>query len=174
MVVYLLIAIGLTICLLNYNDYKITVLGDKSLLIVEDDALNPDYQKGDLVVVKKNINDDIKINDKVFFYNQYEGKVVVNLNTVTKTEKITDTETTYTMDNKYDVSSEYVIGKTETAKVYNNVGNILKVLQSKWGFLIIIILPISILFIYEIYEIIMEIKHPSTKGKKKNKTKKEE
>lgn len=35
----------LTICLLNYNDYKITELGDKSLIIVKDDELIPTYKK---------------------------------------------------------------------------------------------------------------------------------
>lgn len=162
-VVYLFIAVGLTICLLNYNDYKITVINDNSLLIVEDDSLKPNYNKGDLLVIKKNANDDIHVNDKIFFYNQYEGMVVVNESVVTKTQKISDTETTFTVDNKYDVSSEYVIGKEDTTKVYNNFGKVLGLLESKWGFLLIIILPISLLFIYEIYAVIMEIKNPKRK-----------
>ena len=166
LIVYLVVAIGLTVCLLNYNDYKITVINGNSVLIVDDDILEPNYHKGDLLVIKKNNNEDIHVNDKVFFYNQYEGKVVVNLSTVTKSEKITDTETTFTVDNKYDVSSEYVIGKAETAKVYAGLGQTLKILESRWGFLIIIILPISLLFIYEIYAVIMEIKNPKKQVKK--------
>ena len=66
--IYCLIAITLTVCLLNYNDYNITELGDKTLIIVRDDDLEPNYQKGDLVIVKKNPNREIVAGDKIFFY----------------------------------------------------------------------------------------------------------
>ena len=53
---YLIVAIFLTICLLSYNDYKISVIGDKSLIILEDDSLAPTYKKGSLLIVEKNNN----------------------------------------------------------------------------------------------------------------------
>ena len=37
--VYLVVAVFLTVCLLNYNKYHITELGKKSLIIVSDDDL---------------------------------------------------------------------------------------------------------------------------------------
>ena len=41
--IYSIMAIALTICLLNYNKFKITVLNDKSLIIVKDNELEPTY-----------------------------------------------------------------------------------------------------------------------------------
>ena len=43
--IYSIMAIALTICLLNYNKFKITVLNDKSLIIVKDNELEPTYKK---------------------------------------------------------------------------------------------------------------------------------
>lgn len=157
---YLIVAIFLTICLLSYNDYKISVIGDKSLIILEDDSLAPTYKKGSLLIVEKNNNDDIKVNDEIFFYNTYKNQVVVNKSKVDKTQKITDTETTYTINKKYEISSEYVIGKADTTKVIENFGAVLGFLESKWGFLLVIVFPLSLLFVYEIYAIIKEIRYP--------------
>ena len=34
---YLFVVVFLTVCLLNYNDYNITEIGDKSFIIIRDD-----------------------------------------------------------------------------------------------------------------------------------------
>ena len=164
---YLLVAVFLTACLLTYNDYKISVFGDKSLIIVKNDDFEPNYKKGTLLIVKKNNNDDIKVNDNIFFYNTYKNQIVVSYSQVIKTEKITDTQTTYTITGNYELSSDYVIGKADTTKVINNVGNIMSFLESRWGFLLLIVLPISILFIYEIYIVVKEIVRPDDEDDKK-------
>ena len=166
---YLLVAVFLTACLLTYNDYKISEFGDKSLIILDNKDFEPNYHKGALLIVQKNKNDDIKVNDEIFFYNTYKNQIVVSNSKVIKTEKITETQTTYTISGNYEISSDYVIGKASTTTVINNVGDILSFLESRWGFLLVIVLPISILFIYEIYVIIREIIRPEEKAAKKEK-----
>ncbi len=158
--VYLVVAVFLTVCLLNYNKYHITELGKNSLIIVSDDDLEPNYVKNDLVVVYKNNNEDIKSGDYIFFYNAYQNQVSVNLGKVIKSTRVNEKEYTYTLDGNLEVSSQYVIGKSETSKTYSNMGLVLKVLESRLGFLLIIILPILVLFIYQIYAVILEIKRP--------------
>lgn len=162
---YLVVAVFLTVCLLSFNDYKISVIGNKSLVILDDNTLEPEYKKGSLLVIEKNKNDDIKVNDEIFFYNTYKSQVVVNKSRVDKTQKITDNETTFTVNKKYEISSEYVIGKTDTTKVIENVGSVLGFLESKWGFLIVIVFPLSLLFVYEIYAVIKEIRYPDEEYK---------
>lgn len=158
--VYLVVAVFLTVCLLNYNKYHITELGKNSLIIVSDDDLEPNYVKNDLVVVYKNNNEDIKSGDYIFFYNAYQNQVSVNLGKVIKTSRVNEKEYTYTLEGNLEISSQYVIGKSETSKTYSNMGLVLKVLESRLGFLLIIILPILVLFIYQIYAVILEIKRP--------------
>ncbi|MDO4377014.1 MAG: hypothetical protein Q4C38_02615 [bacterium] len=160
-VIYCIVAITLTVFLLNYNDYNITVLGDKTLIIVRDNDLEPDYRKGDLVVVTKNPNRDIVAGDKIFFYDGTSEKVTVNLGSVIKKVNVTKKETTFTMNGEYSLSSEYVIGKTKTSHTYHNLGGILAFLESRMGFLFLIIFPILVLFIYEIFMVIKEIKSPN-------------
>lgn len=157
-VIYMIVAVFLTVCLLNYNKYNITELGRNSLIIVKDDDLEPSYQKDDLVVVYKNDNEDIKVGDKIFFYNAYKNQVSVNLGDVIGVRRINEQEYTYTMEGNLQVSSQYVIGASKTSKAYNGYGKVLATLESKWGFLFVIILPILVLFIYQIYAVILEVK----------------
>lgn len=158
--VYVVCAVFLTACLLSYNDYKISVIGNKSLIIVENDELEPEYKEGSLLIVTKNENDDIKVNDEIFFYNTYQNQVIVSNSNVLSKQKITDEETTFKIEGNYEISSEYVIGKADTTTVLENVGSFLGFLESKWGFLLVIIFPISLIFVYEVYAIIREIKEP--------------
>ncbi|MCI6265675.1 MAG: hypothetical protein MR598_02365 [Erysipelotrichaceae bacterium] len=157
---YIVIVIVVTICLLNYNKYGVTELGNRTLIIVKDDALNPTYQKGDLLIVKKKENDNIQKEDYIFFYEQdKESKtVIINLAKVLNTRKVTSRETTFTIEGNYEYSSEYVIGATKDTKVYHTLGSVLNILESRWVFLLVIILPILFIFLYELYEFILEVK----------------
>lgn len=171
---YLIVAVFLTACLLTYNDYKISVFGDKSLVIVENNDFEPEYKKGSLLIIKKNNNDEIKVNDEIFFYNTYNNQISVSHSKVLNVQKVTDTETTYTITGNQPISSEYIIGKADTTKVIDNVGDILSLLESRWGFLFMIVLPISVLFIYEIYVIVKEIVRPEEDKKTVKEVVKEE
>lgn len=179
--IYAVVAITLTIFLLNYNKYNITEINNKSLIIVRDDELKPNFNKGDLVIVNKDANKDIKVGDKIFFYDNYKEVVSVNLGTVLEKEVVTKNETTFIVDGDYAVSSEYVIGTSRTSKSYSKIGSILNILESRFGFLFMIIFPILILFIYEIYVVIKELKESKNDDyedeepkKKTKKDKKEE
>ncbi len=163
--IYLTVVIFLTVCLLNYNKYNITEFKNSSLIIVEDDALAPKYTKGNLVVVKKSKPEEIKVGDEIFFYNTYENQVSVSYTEVIATEKITEEETTYTLKGDKKLSSSNVIGKGEGSKVYKSAGKTLKTLSSRWGYLFCIVVPILLAFIYEIYAVVKEIKHPKEKNK---------
>ncbi len=165
--VYLIIAVFLTACLLTYNDYKISIFGDNSLIIVDNKEFEPDYKKGTLLIIKKNANDEIKEGDSVFFYNHYQSQVSVSYSKVTKTEKITDTETTYTITGDQPISSEYVIGKASTTKAIEGIGSIMKFMESRIGFILVIVFPIAVIFIYEIYVVVKEITRPEKEEEKK-------
>lgn len=171
-VLYVIVAMFLTTCLLKYNDYKITEFGDKSLIIVNDDILEDEYKKGSLLIVEK-IEKNIKDGDKIVFYNTYNNQVSIAIGEVLSKEKVTDKEYTYTITGNYDISSEYLIGSTKNIKVIPVLGTILGILESRLGFLLFIIFPITLAFLYEVYALIMEIKSEQ-KTEKKVKTKTEE
>lgn len=156
--VYLVVAIILTAFLLNYNKYNITVMFGNSLIVVDDELGS--YKKGDLLVVKQNDISEINNGDEILFYEVTNGIPSINLGTVTNVEVITDTERTFTINGNHDISSEALIGKTDTMKTVEGVGKVLKFLESRFGFLFVIVLPTLILLLYEVYRFIIELKTP--------------
>ena len=165
---WFIIAIFVSVCLLSYNDYKTTVLGNNTLIIIDNDQLEPQYHEGDLVVVKRNSDNKINIGDKIFYYNSAKTSSVFIFNgEVTDKETVSNFETTFTV-NDSKVSGEYVIGKLDTAKVFNGLGTVLGILTSKWGFMFLIILPTLFAIVYEIMmiiELIREGKNEDEEGK---------
>lgn len=161
-VIYVVVAVFVTVCLLSYNQFKVTEFGAKSLIIVSDNTLEPTYKKGDLVIADK--KETITSGNKAFFYNTYNQKIEVALGTVTDVERVTNTEKTYTLDGDRRISSEYVLGTTKNAQVISGVGAVLGVLESRWGFLFIIVLPSLLAFLYQISVVVSDIR-----GLKENK-----
>ena len=166
-IVYVIIAIFVTICLLSYNDFKVTELGDYSLVIIDDKELSPEYEKGDLVIVNK--DKEIKVGDKAFFYNTYNREIEIKLGEVISLEKITDKETTYTFKGNRKISSQYVLGTSKDVTVINKVGTILSILESKWGFLFIIVLPTLLAFVHQISVVFSELRNSKKEVQNKEK-----
>ena len=145
-IIYLIVAIFVTVCLLSYNEYKVTQFGETSLVIISDKKMQPDYNKGDLIILEK--SDDIKAGDKAFYYDTYNQKIRIKLGTIEDVEKISEDKINYIIDDgQHKISNEFVIGPVATATVMPNIGTILSILESKWGFLFLIVLPALLAFV---------------------------
>ena len=83
-VIYAIIAVFVTVCLLSYNDYKISEFGSNSLIIIDSNSLEPNFYSGDLVIV--NGRDKIEEGDNIFFYNLDGNNVEVTYGEVTSIE----------------------------------------------------------------------------------------
>lgn len=175
-IAYILLIIFVTICLLSYNDYKVTEFGTYTLLPVIDEYLEPEYNVGDLLIVERNDLRDVKVGDIIFYYRTARGITTVNYAPVTNLEVVTDTETTFTVAGDVRFSSSYFMGKAETAKTIPQLGKVLGLLQSKWGFLFLGVFPSLLAFLYTLYSVIAEVQNdkvvveePVKKKKKKKK-----
>ena len=113
---YVVVAIVLTVLLLNYNKYNVTEINGNTFIIVKDEELKPSFQKGDLVIVKRNAMKEVEIGDKIFFYDIYEGNVSVNLGTVVNKEEVTRKELMDKNQYKYNNEWKTVFAEIGTAK----------------------------------------------------------
>ena len=162
-VIYVVAAVFAIVCLLKKNEFGYPQFGNKTLFVVEEDSKDTGYKKGDLIILVKPNNDDVKETDGVFFYDTDYRRNTINYGNITGREVINEKETTFTIGNK-SFSSEFLVGKANDSKKYSTVGSILNVLLSKWGFFLIIIVPFFIMFMIEIFAIYTELRY----GKKKN------
>lgn len=153
-ILYIIVAITVTLCLLNYNEYKVTEFGDKTLIIINDETLEPNYSKGNLVIADKSTLKDTKVGEKIFFYSDNK----IKLGEVRQINEYEGMSNTYVLDGNYQVIEDEIIGNENSVKVYGVLGTILGVIESKWGFLFLIIFPAVLAFLHEIFQVIVELK----------------
>lgn len=158
--IYLVAAVFAIVCLIKKNDYGYPQFNNKTLIIIDED--NDYYKSGDLVIIEKPSNDDVKINDGVFFYDTEFKKNTLNVGTIIAKEKVNENETTFQVQG-HKFSSEYLVGKIDGSMKYSTIGKILGTLTSKWGFFFIIIIPFFIMFMVEIIAIYSEIRYGNKK-----------
>ena len=93
--------------------------------------------------------------EEVFVYHlDGTGGVDIQLGVV---GQVYEKDDAITFKNGGTFSSQFVIGTGY--KVYNGLGKILSIIESKWGFLFIILVPNFFLFIYQLYALIIRIKY---------------
>lgn len=155
-VVYIIVTVFVTACLLSYNDYDVSTFGDTSFIIADKDFSK--FKKNDLIIVSKKSLDNAKNGDQVLYYKKSDDNEVISVSKIKEINKISEKETAYDLEDESRLSSKYIIGTVSDTKAFSVFGNILNVLESKWGYLLIIIFPIFLAFFYEIYAISKELK----------------
>ncbi len=158
LIVFFLFALAMTILVLNYNEYGLTQFGDKVLLVIEEDFSSDNYEKGDLVILQQKklgstIKNPIKVGDEAFAVRIAENENIIELGVI---GKVFENENEVSFENGSAYDMKFVLGTPY--KVYKDIGSFLSVVNSKWGFLFIVLVPCFIIFIYQIYELIIEIK----------------
>ncbi len=155
---YLIIVVFTTAFLLNRNDYGVSSFLGKYLVFVEEKNLEPKYKEHALLAITPVKGNTLKVGENAFFYDTYTNEKKIKFNEVTKAEVVNENETTYTLKDNTRVSSQYVLGNEKTTSAFNILGSFLYIVQSRWGFLFIVVFPLFLAFIYEIYSIYKEVK----------------
>ncbi len=177
-VLIIIYVIIITSCILCRNKYGYTQFGNYTVVSVDKviakhlDVVN----QGDLFIVKN--SDDINKGDIIYYYVPANTEYYINSTSVKSSEDMDDViiyKTTNT--EKPSVASNRVLGKYTTT--YSGLGRVLDVLESRLGFLFLVLLPIMLVFIYQVYQFIIVLKYDEVedeeeKPKKKETAKKEE
>ena len=152
---YFIFALIMTILLLNFNDYGVTQFGTKSLVIINDEIASENYEKGDLVIVESKKIDKIEVGEEIFTY-RIDSKGIPSIQVGTVGDVYVEDEA-ISFENGETYSMEFVAGVG--TKSYEHIGTALSIIESQWGFLFIVLVPCFLIFIYEVYSLIVEIKY---------------
>ena len=161
-IIYFVFVIINTILMLNINKYGVTQFDDMTLVVIKSEISSNNYIKGDLVVVRKPKFENIQVGDELFIYKiKKDGSPVIDLGIV---GEIHEKDESLSFENGASYEMDYVIGGSE--KVYHEIGKYFSIIQSQWGFLFIILVPSFLIFVYELYAIIVEVKYGKPDAKK--------
>ena len=157
LIVFYIVTISLTVYLLNYNKYGVAQFGDTSLLIIGKGLTSDKYQKGNLVIVDNKELKEYNSGDELFVYHlDGKGGAEVQLGSI---GQVDEENNSVTLENGETYSSEFIMGTG--VNVYEDYGTYLGFITSKWGFFFIILVPNFFIFIFQLYNLIVEIKYGS-------------
>lgn len=154
-VLYFAFALVMTILLLNYNDYGVTQFGNTSLVIINDEVANEKYDKGDLVIVESKKLEKLKVGDEIFTY-RVDSKGAPHIQ-IGKIGEIYEADEAVSFENGETYSTDFIAGMAK--EKHPKWGTFLAIVESQWGFLFIVLVPCFLIFIYELYSLIIEIKY---------------
>lgn len=172
-VVIVLYVVFITSCILFKNRYGFTQFGDYTFIPVVNDNEKyiKDVNKGDLLIAKK--VDKVSLSESIYFYTSENRNYIVREGKVTKVP-MGDGDTLYDitvemLDKSVDttVSGSKIVGKKST--LLPLLGSVLTFLESRTGFLLCVLLPIVIVFLYQIYEFISVVRYERRLGKEEEK-----
>lgn len=158
-IIYSIVAITVTVLLLSFNEYNCSEIGDYTVYIVNNDALEPEYEQGSILLIKNTSDKHVQVGDELFFYKvinstEYE---FVNRTLTQKTQQ--GNRILYSVSEGESYDSSYFVGKADDTTVIEGLGTLLSILESKWGYLFCIVIVSLLLFLQEVFELIIEIKY---------------
>ncbi len=154
-VIFFVFAIVMTVFLLNQNEYGVTKLGATSYIIINDAVTAEGYNPGDLVLVNERRVDNVKMGEEIFAYRIHnDDQIDIEIG---KVGTIVVEENYISFENGATFDGKFIVGKS--AQVFPGLGTILSFILSQWGFLFIVVVPCFLVFVYQLYTLIIEIKY---------------
>lgn len=157
-VAIILYVVCITMCILCRNKYGYTQFDKYTLVTMQEETYKyvDKASEGDLLVVKS--SKIIEEGDVIYYYTNIADQYVVKSGVVADMT-LGETTSLYVLDDELHttVASTKLLGKY--ASFYPTWGMVLDILMSRFGFLFLVLLPIMVVFIYQIYEFIMVLKY---------------
>lgn len=159
------------------NSARIPSIGGKSILTVQTPSMEPTIMTGDIIIGNKITAEEaktLKVDDIITYSaGDLNGDGIDDVNTHRIVEVITEGDSVSYItkgDNNYvedgfRVLPENVLCRYEGTRIAG-LGRVLSFLQQPKGFLIVIVLPLILFFLYELFNFIkkfLEIKNSGTK-----------
>ena len=166
-VIYSIIAITVTVLMLSFNDYRCSEIGGYTFYIVKDDALEPEYKEGSILIVKSTNDKHVQVGDSLFIYKVINSEEYEFVNRTLESKSQQGRHIVYNVGAEENYDTTYFVGKADdTIVIEGPWGTILSILESKWGYLFCIVIVSLLLFLQEVFDLIIEIKYGGTKGTK--------
>ena len=141
------------------NTHVASLLG-YTPLVVESDSMSPTFASGDLILIRKCNPADLKEGDIICFHTIIENQYALNTHRIQSIETVGDVRSYTTIgDNNNGIADQHVISDGDIVGKYvghiTGAGKVMNFLSSSTGFLLVIVLPMLLFFIYQVYNLIM-------------------
>lgn len=129
-------------------------------LVVESNSMSPTFKKDDLIFVKKCDTSKLEEGDIICFHTIIDNEYALNTHRIQSIAENGEARSYTTVgDNNNGVADQHIISDGDIVGKYvghiSGAGKLMNFLSTSTGFLLVIVLPMLIFFIYQVYNLIM-------------------
>lgn len=138
---------------------KVANLAGFTPMVVESDSMAPTFNAGDLIVIQKCDTAGLEEGDIVTFHAIIQNEYALNTHRIVKIEEANGMRSYTTKGDNNEIADTHLISDGDIVGKYvvrlPGFGYVVDFLSSSIGFLVVIVLPLLVFFIYQIYNLIM-------------------
>lgn len=157
--VILLAALFAFTTLATKDDTNVANLAGFTPMIVETDSMAPTFRAGDLIFIRKTDVTALKEGDIITFHTIINNEYALNTHRIDSIANLEGNRSYTTKGDNNEIADTHVISDGDIVGKYvgkmPGLGKVMDFLSSSMGFLLIIVLPLLLFFIYQVYHLIM-------------------
>ena len=129
-----------------------------SPLTVLTDSMKPEFSKGDMIIVQKCNTDKLEVGDIISFYSIIENEYALNTHRIIEIKDDNELKTYVTKGDANPIEDSHMIADGDIVGKHvatiRGMGKVMSFMSSSTGFLILIVLPMLVFLIYQVYNLI--------------------
>lgn len=141
------------------DDGSVSNLGGFTPMTVQSDSMSPTFDQGDLIVIKTCDTSKLQVGDIVTFHTIIDNQYALNTHRIESIDELNGIRSFTTKGDNNDVADTHIISDGDIVGQYvfkiPGMGKVMDFLSSTWGFLIVIVLPMLLFFIYQVYHLVI-------------------
>ena len=141
------------------EDGSVSDIAGFTPLAVQSDSMAPTFNKGDLIVIQKCDTSKLEVGDIVTFHTIIDNEYALNTHRIAAIDEVNGMRSFTTKGDDNDVADTHIISDGDIVGKYvfalPQMGKVMDFLSSSMGFLIVIVLPMLLFFIYQVYHLIV-------------------
>lgn len=134
-------------------------IGGYTPMAVLSESMKGEFGKGDMIVVKQVDPASLQVGDIISYWTVIENKKAVNTHRIVELKETNGMYQFMTKGDANELADDYIVSSGDIIGKYVALipvlGNVLTLLSSSMGFLLIIVLPLLAFFVYQLYRLIV-------------------
>lgn len=157
--IILLAALFAFTTLATKDQNKVSTLAGFTPLSVKTESMSPTFDAGDLIIIKSCNPADLKEGDIITFHTIIMNEYALNTHRIDKIEEKSGVRSYITKGDNNAIADTHMIADGDIVGKYcmrlKGFGKVMDFLSGSTGFLLVIVLPMFLFFIYQVYHLIM-------------------
>ena len=157
--IILLMALFTFTTLATRDEQSVGRLAGFTPLTVKSDSMAPTFREGDLIVIRECSPASLQVGDIITFHTIINNEYALNTHRIAEIKEVGEARCYVTKGDNNAIEDTHMISDGDIVGRYVGkvpvLGKVLAFLSGKVGFLVVIVLPMLLFFIYQVYHLVM-------------------